>query len=129
MAVDYVFGLTFKLALFFSFTVEGNPLHPSFVIPIVAKNYEYLIGSEHSLYKVEWNGKKNKVSFSWRVSAVIQYIKMNICVCVCCLFELYGWPNRSSDCYESFSTYCLHSRERYRLFSGSFLLSCAEQDH
>ncbi|KAI5739570.1 hypothetical protein M8J77_020826 [Diaphorina citri] len=47
--------------------VEGNPLHPSFVIPIVAKNYEYLIGSEHSLYKVEWNGKKNKVSFVQKI--------------------------------------------------------------
>jgi hypothetical protein len=28
-------------------------------------------------------------------------LKMNICLCVC-LFELYAWPNRSSDCYETF---------------------------
>jgi hypothetical protein len=46
---------------------------------------------------------------------------MNVCV-----FELYAWPNRSSNCYESLLTYCLHFREGYRLFSGSFLLSYAE---
>jgi hypothetical protein len=51
-----------------------------------------------------------------------------VCVCVC-LFELYAWLNRSSDCYETLSTYCLHSREGYRLFSASFLLSYAEQEH
>jgi hypothetical protein len=55
------------------------------------------------------------------------YIKMNVCVC---LFVRSNFmPGQTAHCYETLSTYCLHSREGYVLFSGSFLLSYAKEDH